>query len=293
MHITLSKNISYCFGVKRTLTLVEELLRHNPDKTYYMLGEIVHNEYVINDLKAKGLRIVQDLDSIESGASVIIQSHGAPRMLVENLERKGLDVIDATCPMVTVIHEKIVRLVRDGYFPVIIGKKGHDEVRGIAGQVDRALIVRSAAEITPGMFGRGIERVGVVVQSTFIRTEAVAIVKKIEEIVEEVKFIDTICRPTTVRQEEVENIPGDFDYILIIGSQTSANTRHLFKLASGREARVYLVDDPETVRELNIRPGSHVFVASGASTPLHLIERVVALLESERSLGTERGGPDG
>ena len=292
MHVTLSKNISYCFGVKRTLTLVEELLRDNPDKTYYMLGEIVHNEYVINDLKTRGLRIVHDLDSIESGASIIIQSHGAPKKLVDSLRARGLDVIDATCPMVTVIHKKIVRLDQKGYSPVIIGKKGHDEVRGIAGQVDKALIVRSTAEITPELF-KGIDRAGIVVQSTFIRTEAAAIVEKIEGIVREVKFIDTICRPTTERQDEVENIPAEVDYILIIGSQTSANTRHLFKLASGREATVYLVDDPETVRDLEILPDSHVFVASGASTPLYLIERVVALMESKKSRGMERDGHDG
>lgn len=292
MHVTLSKNLSYCFGVKRTLTLVEELLQDNPDKTYYMLGEIVHNEYVINDLKTRGLRIVHDLDCIETGSSVIIQSHGAPKELVDSLRERGLDVIDATCPMVTVIHKKIVRLDQEGYFPVIIGKKGHDEVRGIAGQVDKALIVRSPAEITPKLFA-GIDKVGIVVQSTFIRTEAVAIVEKIKGIVREVKFIDTICRPTTERQVEVENIPDDVDYILIIGSQTSANTRHLFKLASGREATVYLVDDPETVRDLDILPDSRVFVASGASTPLYLIERVVTLLESKESRGLESGGHDG
>jgi 4-hydroxy-3-methylbut-2-enyl diphosphate reductase len=292
MHITLSKNISYCFGVERTLTLVKELLQDNPDQIYYMLGEIVHNEYVISDLKARGLRIVHDLDRIEDGSSVIIQSHGAPKKLIDCLRERGLDVIDATCPMVTVIHKKIVRLDLDDYFPVIIGKKGHDEVRGIAGQVDNVLIVRSPEEITPELFTR-IDKVGIVVQSTFIRAEAVAIVEKIKGIVPEVKFIDTICRPTSERQEEVENIPDEFDYILIIGSRTSANTRHLFKLASAKEATVYLVDDPETVRELELPPHSHVFVASGASTPLYLIEKVVALLESKKTRGSERGGHDG
>ncbi len=292
MHITLSKNISYCFGVERTLTLVKELLQDNPDQIYYMLGEIVHNEYVISDLKARGLRIVHDLDRIEDGSSVIIQSHGAPKKLIDCLRERGLDVIDATCPMVTVIHKKIVRLDLDDYFPVIIGKKGHDEVRGITGQVDNVLIVRSPEEITPELFTR-IDKVGIVVQSTFIRAEAVAIVEKIKGIVPEVKFIDTICRPTSERQEEVENIPDEFDYILIIGSRTSANTRHLFKLASAKEATVYLVDDPETVRELELPPHSHVFVASGASTPLYLIEKVVALLESKKTRGSERGGHDG
>ncbi len=287
MHITLSKNISYCFGVKRTLTLVKKLLLENSDKTYYMLGEIVHNEYVINDLQQKGLRIVRDLSSIENGSSVIIQSHGAPKKFIDDLRDRDLDVIDATCPMVTVIHKKIVQLVQEGYFPVIIGQQGHDEVQGISGQVGDALIVGSPEEITAEQFA-GLSKVGIVVQSTFIRAQALAIVEKITALVSDVRFIDTICRPTTERQEEVENIPEHFDTILIIGSRTSANSRHLFKLASGREAAVYLIDDPETVRDLDIPRDSRVFVASGASTPLYLIERVVSFLEQPGIMEPEK-----
>ncbi|MBN1223064.1 MAG: 4-hydroxy-3-methylbut-2-enyl diphosphate reductase [Candidatus Aminicenantes bacterium] len=280
MQITFSQNLSYCFGVKRTLTLAEKLLKENPDKSYYMLGEIVHNEHVINDLKSKGLRIIYDPDQIESHGTVIIQSHGASRATFRKLRDRNIDFIDATCPMVGVIHNKIRKLEEDGYFPVIIGKKGHDEAIGIAGQVSKSLVIRRVEEVSPARF-KGRDKVGIVVQSTFIRAEALAIMEKIKTVVPEVKFIDTICRPTTERQTEIESIAGTYDCILIVGSKTSANTQHLFTLASGTKSRVYLIDEPESVQDLPIGSDESVFIASGASTPMSLIEQVVSLLTKQ------------
>jgi len=277
MRITLSQNLSYCFGVKRTLTLVEELLADNPEKTFYMLGEIVHNEHVINDLKAKGLRVVYNLDQIEGDGTVIIQSHGAPKRIFEVLKTRNIDYIDATCPMVEVIHRKIRRLEEQGYLPVIIGQTGHDEVRGIAGQVEEVLIFGKPDEVTRDHFGDR-KKVGIVVQSTFIQSEALGVLEKIQELVPDVKFVNTICRPTTERQSEVKSVAGKYDCILIIGSKSSANTNHLFSLASGTKSCVYLVDEPESVASLPIPQDATVFIASGASTPMSLIEQVVSAL---------------
>jgi len=277
MRITLSQNLSYCFGVKRTLTLVEELLANNPEKTFYMLGEIVHNEHVISDLKARGLRVVYNLDQVEDDGTVIIQSHGAPKRIFEVLKTRNIDYIDATCPMVELIHKKIRGLEEQGYLPVIIGQKGHDEVRGIAGQVKEVLIFGKPDEVTRGHFGDR-KKVGVVVQSTFIRSEALGVLEKIQELVPDVEFVNTICRPTTERQSEVKSVAGKYDCILIIGSKSSANTNHLFNLASGTKSCVYLVDEPESVASLPIPQDATVFIASGASTPMSLIEKVVSAL---------------
>lgn len=277
MQITLSHNLSYCVGVQRTLDLVEELLEKNPDRAYYMLGEIVHNEHVINDLRDKGLHIIGDIDRIENQGIVIIQSHGVPLETLKRLGKGGIDYVDATCPMVRVIHREIKNLENRGYLPIIIGKKGHDEVKGIAGQVRNALIIGGPEEVRADLFS-GIERVGVVVQSTFIRAKALTIRDALEALGLEVKFVDTICRPTTERQEEVKSIAGKYDCILIIGSKTSANTKHLFTLASGTKSRVYLIDDPDTVQNLSIPADACVFIASGASTPMYLIEEVIAIL---------------
>jgi 4-hydroxy-3-methylbut-2-enyl diphosphate reductase len=282
MKITLSDNLSYCVGVHRTLDLVEEVIAENPGKLYYMLGEIVHNEHVINRMKSLGLRIIHSLEEIDEPGTVIIQSHGAPQRIFAELERRKIPYIDATCPMVSVIHRRLQKLEEEGYFPAIIGQRGHDEVSGIAGQVRDALIFGSPEEVTEEALA-GRERVGIVVQSTFIRAEALAVVAKIKAIVNNVNFIDTICRPTTERQTEITRVAGEFDIILIIGSRTSANTRHLFHLASGKKSRVFLVDDPESVRDLPLSPGASIFIASGASTPMTLIDRVVEVLEGSGS----------
>jgi len=278
MKISLSNNLSYCSGVQRTLDLVEKVIAKNPNRLYYMLGEIVHNEHVINRMKSLGLRIIYNLDEITEEGTVIIQSHGTPQRIFEELKAKRLDYIDATCPMVSVIHRRIQKLEEEGYSPVIIGQRGHDEVSGIAGQVRDALIFGSPEEVTEKALS-GIERVGIVVQSTFIRTEAVTVVDKIKTILPDVKFIDTICHPTTERQTEISRMADVYDYILIVGSRTSANTRHLFHLASGKKSRVFLVDDPESVRALGLPADASIFIASGASTPMNLIDRVVAILK--------------
>ena len=136
MKIILSENLSYCTGVRETLRLVERLLSENPDRAYYMLGEIVHNEHIIEGLKKKGLRIVDSLEDVPGDGVVILQSHGSPRSLYEALDRSGIDSVDATCPMVKLIHKRIRDLEDRGYFPVVIGQAGHEEVAGIAGQVE-------------------------------------------------------------------------------------------------------------------------------------------------------------
>jgi 4-hydroxy-3-methylbut-2-enyl diphosphate reductase len=287
MQITLSRNLSYCVGVQRTLTLVEELLAKNPDKSYCMLGEIVHNEHVIKDLRSKGLHFIRDIQQIETHGIVIIQSHGVSQAILDKLKRNNIDYVDATCSMVRVIHKHIKKLEERGYLPIIIGKKGHDEVKGIAGQVSQALIIGQPDEVNPGLF-LDKNKVGVVVQSTFIRADALAILEKIKTLVPKVKFIDTICKPTTERQEEVKSIAGKYDCILIIGSKTSANTNHLYSLAGGKKSSVYLVDDPDSVKDLSIPEDASVFITSGASTPMHLIEKVISILTRGKRNGIFR-----
>lgn len=289
MRITLSGNLSYCFGVRKTLTLVEDLLARNPDRTYYMYGEIVHNELVIRDLRSKGLSIIRELSQIGPTGSVIIPSHGAPLRVFEDLQARGVDVIDATCPMVRLIHDKARRLEAGGAAVIIIGDPRHDEVRGIAGHVRRALVFRRPGDVTAAALA-GVTRAGVVVQSTFIREEALAVLDALRRLVPEVLFEDTICRPTTERQEEVRRMAAQHDCVLIVGSRRSANTRHLFDLAGGENDCVHFVDEPEQVAGLSIQPGASVFVASGASTPMSAVERVVELLERRTA---PKGGADG
>jgi 4-hydroxy-3-methylbut-2-enyl diphosphate reductase len=244
-----------------------------------MLGEVVHNEHVIEALKAKGLRIVGSLDEVPAGGVVILQSHGSARKRYADLEARGLEYVDATCPMVRIIHDKIREVEAKGFTPVVIGQAGHEEVRGIVGQVARAVVVKTPEEVTAGLFA-GVARAGVVAQSTFIEEDALRIVNRLRALVPKVVFHDTICQPTKTRQREVESHTRRADTVIIIGSEHSANTMHLFHIARKINPRTFLVDRPEKVESIVIPDGATVFVASGASTPGELIVEVVRRLEA-------------
>jgi 4-hydroxy-3-methylbut-2-enyl diphosphate reductase len=282
MKIVLSETLSYCFGVRKTLELTDRLLAERPDRTYYMLGEIVHNEHVIEGLMAKGLRIVQTLGDVPPGGIVILQSHGSARKRYRELEERGLEYVDATCPMVKIIHDRIRKIEADGRTPVVIGQVGHEEVRGIVGQVARALVVKAPDEVTPELF-EGVRRAGIVAQSTFIEEDALRIVDSIRALVPDVVFHDTICQPTKTRQREVEAHTRRADCVIVIGSRHSANTMHLFNIARKINRRTHLMDRPESVEDIAIPADATVFVASGASTPGELIVEVVRRLEARNA----------
>jgi len=286
MKIVLSETLSYCIGVRKTLETTGRLLAGRPDRTYYMLGEIVHNEHVVEALKAKGLRIVQTLDEVPPDGVVILQSHGSARDRYRELERRGLEYVDATCPMVKIIHDRIRQVEAEGRTPVVIGQVGHEEVRGIVGQVARAIVVKTPDEVTPELFA-GVVRAGIVAQSTFIEAEAQRIVERVRALVPDTVFHDTVCQPTKTRQREVEAHTPGADWVIVIGSRHSANTRHLFTIARALNPRTHLIDRPESVDDIAIPAGATVFVASGASTPGELIDEVVRRLEA-RVRATER-----
>ena len=289
MKIVLSETLSYCFGVRKTLELTDRLLAERPDRTYYMLGEIVHNEHVIEGLRAKGLRIVQTLEEVPSGGVVILQSHGSTRRRYDELAARGLEFVDATCPMVRIIHDRIREVEAQGRVPVVIGQVGHEEVRGIVGQVARAIVVKTPEEVTPELFD-GVRRAGVVAQSTFIEEEARRIVERVRAVVPDVVVHDTICQPTKTRQREVERHTRKADRVIVIGSRHSANTRHLFNIARAINPGTHLIDRPESVEDIVLPPDATVFIASGASTPPELIGEVVRRLESR---ATAADGKDG
>lgn len=289
MKIVLSETLSYCVGVRQTLELTNRLLADRTGRTYYMLGEIVHNEHVIEALKARGLRIVRDLDEIPPGGIVILQSHGSTRKRYDELAARGLEFVDATCPMVRIIHDRLREVEAGGRLPVVIGQAGHEEVRGIVGQVSRAVVVGSPEEVTAGLFA-GVLRAGVVAQSTFVEEDARRIVERLRSLVPDVVYHDTICRPTKIRQREIAGHTRKADCVIIIGSRHSANTRHLYDIARAINPATHLIDRPESVEGIAVPADAAVFIASGASTPMELIAEVVRRLEARQEKGAGKDG---
>jgi 4-hydroxy-3-methylbut-2-enyl diphosphate reductase len=276
--IDISPYAGFCGGVRRTIKTIEALKAARPDAKIYLLGKVVHNETVLSRLKRRGFLLIDDYQMAGDGI-LVIQSHGLPAALSREIQASGIEVIDTTCPMVKDIHRRARDLERRGYRVVIIGDRGHEEVLGIAGHVHDALIVGRPEDVDPPVF-KAIDKAGIVVQSTFIRENAERILKKIRRYVPEVRFENTICRPTTDRQRDARAKAGRYACALVIGSKTSANTRNLYSIMSARNPNTRLITRPEEVDALDLGPEPSVYVVSGASTPQDVIDRTLRRLRA-------------
>lgn len=249
-----------------------------------MLGEVVHNEHVINELKSKGLKLVKNFNKIPDikKGILIIQSHGISAKIYYNLKKRNIPFIDSTCILVKHIHNAIKKLAKEGYYPVIIGDKNHTEVQGIAGQVKESIIINHEREINQKLF-KGINKIGVVFQSTFIKKNGEKIEEKLKQTVKEVKIIDTICKPTKDRQSELRINARAYDYVFVIGSKTSANTKHLYRISKELNQHTFYIEKPEDVLNVKIKDTDTCFVTSGASTPLNIIDKTLQLLQKSHN----------
>jgi 4-hydroxy-3-methylbut-2-enyl diphosphate reductase len=284
MAVDVSPYVGFCGGVNRTIKIIEKLRVERPKAKIYLLGKIVHNEIVLARLKRRGFRTIEDHRLARDGI-LIVQSHGIPAALLAEIKASGIEFVDTTCPMVKDIQARARRLHKNGFRVVIIGNRRHEEVRGIAGQVPDALILGSPAEVKPAMF-KSVDRAGVVVQSTFIRAEAERILGKIRRLVPTVLFENTICKPTSDRQKDARDQADRHDAVVVIGSPTSANTRNLMSIAGARNPRTVLVSRPEDVDGLKWGRSRTLYVLSGASTPMDIIDRTVSRLR--RRLAEEK-----
>jgi 4-hydroxy-3-methylbut-2-enyl diphosphate reductase len=283
--IDVSPYAGFCGGVNRTLKIIERLKAERPRTKIYLLGKVVHNEIVLARLKRQGFRTIDDFRRAKDGL-LVIQSHGIPAALQDEIRASGIEFVDTTCPMVKDIHAKARKLAKDGYRVVVIGDRNHEEVRGIACQVENAVIVGSAEDVDPVVF-KSIPAAGVVVQSTFIRSRTEPILRKIRRHVPDVRFENTICKPTADRQRDARIRASRYGCVIVIGSSTSANTRNLMSILSARNANTILIHRPEDVDTIRLGTCRSIYVLSGASTPMDIIKKTVARLQRriERSAG--------
>jgi len=277
MLITVATSAGFCFGVKRAIKIALETVEKS--EIVEMLGDIVHNEQVVQAVEAAGIR---KIDSLKSGAGkiLLIRSHGAPESVYQEARRLGYRIVDATCPMVKEIHTIVRERYAQGFDIIIIGDKQHDEVQGILGQIGHdALVIERAAALVPGDI-RGMERAAVVVQSTQTMANVRAILAVLERHIHAVVFSNTICRATRERQVEMESLPLENDVVIVIGSKTSANTKRLYELARLLNERSYLIQTRADIVPGWFEGASRVAVSAGASTPDETIQDVIDALVS-------------
>lgn len=263
-----------CFGVKRAFDIAMKTARS--DEQVVMLGDIVHNEHVVRKIDEAGVEVMEDLEGVPQGSTLLLRAHGAVPDIYDQAEARGLKIVDATCPMVFEIHDEVKALAAEGYSIVVVGDHGHDEVVGIAGQVEGAVVVANPdeARLMPRK-----RKIGVVTQSTQNIDNVRACVAELCLKSREVRFINTICAPTKNHQDEIRTMPHENDVVVIIGSGTSANTRRLTEIAREINPRTHQVASAADLRPEWFRGAKTVGVSAGASTPDWIIDEVVRVLE--------------
>jgi len=277
MKINVARYGGFCFGVRRAITLAMKTA--GADMEVCMLGDIVHNEDVIKQVEQAGVRRIKRLGR-GSGKILLLSAHGTPTAVIEEALRRGYRIVDATCPMVRGIHKVARQMEQLGYTILIIGDRQHSEVHGIIGQLSTRPIVIDRATAVPHGKLKKIARAVVVVQSTQNAENVLKIIDVIKEDVGELKFYNTICRPTRIRQAEIRTMPRENDVMVIIGSRTSANTQRLCEISTTLNRRTHCVEAKKDLRAAWFKGARNVGVASGASTPDATIQDVVNYLRT-------------
>ena len=273
MEIRKAKVQGFCFGVAITVRKAEEAIAQRDDVT--TLGHVVHNPQTVAELEANGLRNAASVDDVDAGA-LFVRAHGLPVEVYEKAKNKGLEIIDATCPMVTKIHVQAERLRDDGYKIIVVGDPSHPEVKGTLSHVPGAWCIETVEDIE--RLPRG-SKMGVVVQSTYSRERFTDIVKALSAKYYEVRAVNTICTDTNNRQSEALRLAQEVEVMVVVGGKTSANTKHLAELSETRGARSYHIEGPDELQRDWFDGVRVCGLMSGASTPGWLVDQVEARME--------------
>ncbi len=284
MELLLAEPRGFCAGVARAIEIVERALAKF-GAPIYVRHEIVHNTYVVNDLKRKGAIFIENLDDVPPGATLIFSAHGVPRAIKEEAARRGFRIFDATCPLVSKVHVEVAKLAREGYEFIMIGHKGHPEVEGTMGQLPAGAMqlvenVEGVAQLAP----RQQEKIALVTQTTLSVDDAAAITAAIRARFPNVRQPkkQDICYATQNRQDAVKLISSAVDIVIVVGSPTSSNSRRLAEVAQRQGVESYLVDSASDIRPEWLHGKSRVGLSAGASAPDVLVQHVIARL---RNLG--------
>ena len=271
----------FCAGVDRAIEIVERaLLKFGAP--IYVRHEIVHNTYVVNDLKARGAIFIEDLAEVPAGATLVFSAHGVSQAVQEEAKRRGFSIFDATCPLVTKVHVEVAKLAKEGYEFLMIGHKGHPEVEGTMGQLlDGIYLVEDEADVHT-VQPRQSEKLAVVTQTTLSVDDAASILAAIRQRfpqIREPKQQD-ICYATQNRQDAVKQLAGQVDVLIVVGSPTSSNSNRLRELAERLGTPAFMVDSPEELQPQWFAQATRVGLTAGASAPEVLVQGVIARIQA-------------
>ena len=269
LSITIAKDVGFCLGVQRAIDIAKKAGKKHGSVA--MLGDIVHNEQVVNDLKKLGVAVFEDIENIPINMPVIFRSHGTTAEVWQRARNRGLTIIDAACPLVNEIHVAARELEAEGRQVIIIGDPGHDEVEGIASQISNPIIVANEQDAEKL---QKIRKAGIIIQSTQFHENVNSIVSALIFKVSDLRIINTICKPTRNRQSQVRELAENNDVMVIVGSFTSANTKRLTSIAKTINPNSYQVQGPADIQPEWFMNMKSVGISAGASTPDEIVVKV-------------------
>ena len=275
MKVILGVPRGFCAGVVRAIDVVELALKKYPHPVF-VKHQIVHNPYVVKSLEDKGARTVEDVDEIPEGATVVFSAHGSPPEDFQKAEKRGLHVIDATCPLVTKVHNEAFRYGGEGRRLVLVGHRGHQEVKGTMGQADMHLVDDREDDVIPEWDGD--TPVTVLTQTTLSVNDTKKAISQIKDQFSDVIVRNDLCYATTNRQAAVDELSAVVDLVLVVGAQNSSNCNRLREVAEANGVRSFLINGPEELDENWLEGVENVGITSGASTPEDLVMSVIDTL---------------
>jgi len=279
--ILLANPRGFCAGVDRAIAIVERALEKF-GAPIYVRHEVVHNTFVVNDLKTKGAIFVDELADVPAGATVIFSAHGVSQAVRAEAEARGLNVFDATCPLVTKVHVEVSKMRDKGFEIVMIGHKGHPEVEGTLGQSEGGMYLVETPEDVATLQVNDPGKLAYVTQTTLSVDDAARVVSALRQrfpsIVGPKK--DDICYATQNRQDAVKALARQCDVVIVVGSPTSSNSNRLREVAQNLGVPAYMVDNAGEIEPLWIVGKQHVGITAGASAPEMLVQDVIARLDA-------------
>ena len=281
MEVLLANPRGFCAGVERAIDIVERALQQY-GAPIYVRHEVVHNRFVVDDLRRKGAVFVETLDEVPRGATVIFSAHGVSQAVRSDAESRGLKVFDATCPLVTKVHVEVSKMLRDGYEIVMIGHRGHPEAEGTMGQANSGMHLVETVEDVARLQTRDAAKLSYVTQTTLSVDDAQVIVAALKARFPQIHGPkkDDICYATQNRQDAVKFMTPRCDVVIVVGSPNSSNSNRLREVAENMGAKAYMVDTAADLRPEWVAGKRRVGVTAGASAPEVLVDELVARLKS-------------
>jgi 4-hydroxy-3-methylbut-2-enyl diphosphate reductase len=274
--ILLAEPRGFCAGVDRAIEIVDRALQKF-GRPIYVRHEIVHNTYVVNDLKTRGAIFIEDLDEVPAGATLVFSAHGVSQAIQNEAQARGFRIFDATCPLVTKVHVEVAKLHREGFEFIMIGHKGHPEVEGTMGQLESGIhLVEDVADVAL-VQPTQTDKLAVVTQTTLSVDDAAdiaAAVKARFPNVREPKQQD-ICYATQNRQDAVKVMSPQVDVVIVVGSPTSSNSNRLREVARKLGTESYMVDNADELQAAWFEGRQRVGLTAGASAPDILVQAVI------------------